>query len=373
IAKQTALSMSASPQKKRRLSTSPADDRRVNVNESLKKVKQDNPTGSGSSSSTTKSESISPKIPTLSTVQQGKTGVPTVRISAPTNTQHPLSQSSTSITMTSPSANIDKEKLSIPTAQTSTSAKGKANTSAQTQSTSSTQQSQCSINQESTQDLLVRLTKKEEEIQSLLGELQNLSQTLTPDFTFDQSFRKKFLDPAINLLFRTMKKELEDKNKIIESLQHELEGVKFTPNSITGKKLVTKLRALQDENEELGRQLRQGRVEQYEVEIALQRKMIYELKQSLEESDNQLISMDNEMERLQDLVFRLRAKVKLYEDKFGPLDNPPADISKSDVVNEDTESTKVEQKEKNGKGGLRKLFEPTTELIILEKDLEFSI
>ncbi|CAG8631497.1 15644_t:CDS:2 [Cetraspora pellucida] len=205
-------------------------DRRVNVNESFKKVKQDNPTGSGSSSSTTKSESISLKITTSFPVQQGKTGVPTVYISAPTNTQHPLSQSSTSITMTSPSANIDKEKLLIPTTQ-------------------------YSINQESTQDLLVRLTKKEE-IQSLL-----------------------------------------DKNKTIESLQHELEGVK----------------TLQDENEELGRQLRQGRVEQYEVEITLQRKMIYELKQGLEESDNQLISMDNEMERLQKLVFRLRAKAKLYE------------------------------------------------------------
>ncbi|CAG8577306.1 5603_t:CDS:2, partial [Racocetra persica] len=342
---------SASPQKKRRLSTSPADDRRVNVNESLKKVKQDNPTGTGSSSSIAKSESISPKIPTSSPAQQGKTNVPTVRISAPINTQHPLSQSSTSTSATSPSANIDKEKLSIPTAQTSTSTKGKANTSAQTQSiSSSTQQSQqsqqiqCSINQESTQDLLIRLTKKEEEIQNLLGELQNLSQTLTPDFTFDQSFRKKFLDPAINLLFRNMKKELEDKDKTIESLQHELEGVKFTPNSITGKKLVSKLRALQDENEELGRQLRQGRVEQYEVEIALQRKMIYELKQGLEESDNQLISMDNEMERLQDLVFKLRAKVKLYEDKFGPLDTSPADVSKPDVVNEKAESTKVEQK-----------------------------
>ncbi|RIB19505.1 hypothetical protein C2G38_1259061 [Gigaspora rosea] len=200
------------------------------------------------------------------------------------------------------------------------------------------------VNQESTQDLLVKLSKKEEEIQNLLGELQNLSQTLTPDFTFDQSFRKKFLDPAINLLFRTMKKELEDKDKTIESLQHELESVKFTPNSITGKKLVAKLRALQEENEELGRQLRQGRVEQYEVEIALQRKMIYELKQGLEESDNQLISMDNEMERLQDLVFRLRAKVKLYEDKYGPLNNSPVDITKLEVVNEEAESTKVDQK-----------------------------
>ncbi|CAG8829153.1 26852_t:CDS:2, partial [Dentiscutata erythropus] len=107
-------------------------------------------------------------------------------------------------TSTLATSNIDKEKLTVPTAQTSTSTKGKANNSAQTQSTLSlTQQSHqapYSIN-ESTQDLLVKLTKKEEEIQSLLGELQNLSQTLTPDFSFDQSFRKKFLDPAINVLF----------------------------------------------------------------------------------------------------------------------------------------------------------------------------
>ncbi|CAG8586602.1 13052_t:CDS:2 [Cetraspora pellucida] len=72
------------------LSTLPAA---VNVNESLKKVKQNNPTGSGSSSSTTKSESISPKILTSSPIQQSKTGVPTVCISAPIThnikVQHP--------------------------------------------------------------------------------------------------------------------------------------------------------------------------------------------------------------------------------------------------------------------------------------------
>lgn len=62
------------------------------------------------------------------------------------------------------------------------------------------------------------------------GELQTLSQTLTPEFSYDLSLRKKFLDPATNILFRTMKKELEDKDKFIESLQRELEGVGFTPN-----------------------------------------------------------------------------------------------------------------------------------------------
>ncbi|CAG8797806.1 22980_t:CDS:2, partial [Dentiscutata erythropus] len=46
------MSASASPQKKRRLSTSPVDDRRVNVNESPKKAKQDNFTGPGGPSNT---------------------------------------------------------------------------------------------------------------------------------------------------------------------------------------------------------------------------------------------------------------------------------------------------------------------------------
>ncbi|CAJ0627174.1 15461_t:CDS:2 [Entrophospora sp. SA101] len=124
----------------------------------------------------------------------------------------------------------------------------------------------------SQQDLLIKLVKKEEEVQNLLGELQTLSQTLAPEFSYEPAYRKKFLDPAINALFRTMKMELEEKDKTIENLKRELDGVGFTPNSITGKKLVEKLRTLQNENEELGRQLRQGRVEQYEVEIALQRK-----------------------------------------------------------------------------------------------------
>lgn len=38
------------------------------------------------------------------------------------------------------------------------------------------------------------------------------------------------------------------------------------------------------------------------------------------ESDNQLISLDAEMERLQNLLFQMRAKVKSYEEKYGPLE-----------------------------------------------------
>ncbi|CAG8540076.1 13107_t:CDS:2 [Ambispora gerdemannii] len=174
------------------------------------------------------------------------------------------------------------------------------------------------------------------------GELQTLSQTLTPDFTFDPALRKKFLDPAINALFRTMKKELEEKEKMIEDLRNELDGIGFTPNSITGKKLVAKLRALQHENEELGRQLRQGRVEQYEVEIAMQRKVIDELKAGLEESDSQLLLMDEENERLQDISPDGDAEEKSGGNKSMSND----DVDMDDNENRELQSNNEENTEK---------------------------
>ena len=50
--------------------------------------------------------------------------------------------------------------------------------------------------------------------------------------------------------------------------------------SVTGKKLMAKCRTLIQENQELGRQLSQGRVAQLEAELALQKKYSDELKGS---------------------------------------------------------------------------------------------
>ncbi|CAG8504625.1 2742_t:CDS:2 [Diversispora eburnea] len=254
----------SAPLKKRRISTSPFDERRVSINEPLKKIKQENinnnvsPGGNNNNNNNLKSEPFSPK---MSQQQQ---------------------QSKASGSGSSP----------FTTRQIGNTGSNITHSSGQTINTTSN---------------------------ILPGELQNLSQTLTPDFTFDQSLRKKFLDPAINALFRTMKKELEDKDKMIENLQSELDGVKFTTNSITGQKLVAKLKALQEENEELGRQLRQGRVEQYEVEIAMQRKLINELKHGVEEYESKIITFDSEIEHLQDLIFQIQSKLKQYQNKYGPL------------------------------------------------------
>ena len=61
--------------------------------------------------------------------------------------------------------------------------------------------------------------------------------------------------------------------------------------SVTGKKLMAKCRSLMQENQELGKQISQGRVAQLEAEISLQRKFNEEIKASQDGGccDNHLI------------------------------------------------------------------------------------
>lgn len=58
------------------------------------------------------------------------------------------------------------------------------------------------------------------------------------------------------------------------------------PYSQTGKKLMAKCRMLIQENQELGRQLSQGRIAQLEAELALQKKYSEELKSSQDGEDH---------------------------------------------------------------------------------------
>ena len=57
---------------------------------------------------------------------------------------------------------------------------------------------------------------------------------------------------------------------------------------MTGKKLMGKCRMLIQENQELGKQLSQGRIAQLEAELALQKKYSDELKESQDGKSSQL-------------------------------------------------------------------------------------
>ena len=52
------------------------------------------------------------------------------------------------------------------------------------------------------------------------------------------------LDPAVNFLYQKMKNELKETKEKFESAQSELAAWKFTPDSQTGKKLMSRCRTL---------------------------------------------------------------------------------------------------------------------------------
>lgn len=175
--------------------------------------------------------------------------------------------------------------------------------------------------------LVMRLATKEQEMQDLLTQIHDLKQAQNPSSI---QLRSTLLDPAVNLLFQRMKTDLDSEKEKLEQAQNDLNAWKFTPDSVTGKKLMAKCRMLIQENQELGSKLSQGRVAQLEAELALQKKYSDELKGSQDELNDFVIQLDEEVEGMQSTILTLQHQlkdckqllsqsqenVKTYEDKL---------------------------------------------------------
>ncbi|XP_063079435.1 pre-mRNA-splicing regulator WTAP [Engraulis encrasicolus] len=155
--------------------------------------------------------------------------------------------------------------------------------------------------------LVMRLATKEQEMQECTTQIQYLKQVQQPSAA---QLRSSMVDPAINLIFLKMKAELEQTKDKLEQAQNELSAWKFTPDSQTGKKLMSKCRMLIQENQELGRQLSQGRIAQLEAELALQKKYSEELKSSQDELNDFIIQLDEEVEGMQSTILTLQQQLK---------------------------------------------------------------
>ncbi|XP_004453020.2 pre-mRNA-splicing regulator WTAP-like [Dasypus novemcinctus] len=155
--------------------------------------------------------------------------------------------------------------------------------------------------------LVMRLATKEQEMQECTTQIQYLKQVQQPSVV---QVKSTMVDPAINLFFLKMKGELEQTKDKLEQAQNELSAWKFTPDSQTGKKLMAKCRMLTQENQELGRQLSQGRIAQLEAELALQKKYSEELKSSQDELNDFIIQLDKEVEGMQSTILVLQQQLK---------------------------------------------------------------
>uniref|UniRef100_A0A1E1X5X5 Putative splicing regulator n=1 Tax=Amblyomma aureolatum TaxID=187763 RepID=A0A1E1X5X5_9ACAR len=169
--------------------------------------------------------------------------------------------------------------------------------------------------------LVMRLTTKEQEMQECAHQIQELkgggAAAATGGWT--RQLRAALLDPAVNLLFERMRREVDSMRSRLQETQNELSAWKFTPDSNTGKRLMAKCRLLYQENEELGKMISSGRMAKLEGDLALQRNFSEEMKKSQTEQDEFLLELDEEVEGMQSTIYLLQQQLREAKEQLGRL------------------------------------------------------
>ncbi|XP_029389043.1 pre-mRNA-splicing regulator WTAP [Mus pahari] len=178
--------------------------------------------------------------------------------------------------------------------------------------------------------LVMRLATKEQEMQECTTQIQYLKQVQQPSVA---QLRSTMVDPAINLF-----KEL--------CLHFVMMGSFLC--SQTGKKLMAKCRMLIQENQELGRQLSQGRIAQLEAELALQKKYSEELKSSQDELNDFIIQLDEEVEGMQSTILVLQQQLKETRQQLAQYQQQQSQAS-APSTSRTTSSEPVDQAEATSK------------------------
>lgn len=135
----------------------------------------------------------------------------------------------------------------------------------------------------------------------------------------NSSLRSALLDPAVNSLVQLLRTELESTRKRLEETQNELSAWKFTPDSNTGKRLMAKCHLLYQENEELGKITSSGRIALLEGDLALQKSLSEEVRQSQLELDSFLADLDEDVEGMQSTILFLQQELRKAKDTISVL------------------------------------------------------
>lgn len=193
--------------------------------------------------------------------------------------------------------------------------------------------------------LVMRLATKEQELQQYAAQMAHIKKS--QEDVAAKSLREALLDPAVNLLFDKMIDELKETKNKLEQAQSELSAWKFTPDSQTGKKLMSRCRTLIAENQELGKQLSQGKVAQLEAELALQKKYSEDLKQSQEELNEFVIQLDEEVEGMQSTIQLLQQQLndaRKEAERYKKLAQDVRPDDKTRTTDGDTDSIEMDVK-----------------------------
>lgn len=181
-------------------------------------------------------------------------------------------------------------------------------------------------------NVCMKLTLRDRKLAQLQDKLDQVVHNQLPT---TYQLETTLIDPALNLMFEKMRKEVEAAKSKVEEMQNELSAWKFTPDSTTGKRLMAKCRLLHNENEELGKEMSTGWVAQLTGNLALQKKFSEEMKKSQTEMDEFLLELEEEVEGMQNTIYYLQQQLKEAKEEK-KLPPPTADNSTESVSAQET-------------------------------------
>lgn len=154
---------------------------------------------------------------------------------------------------------------------------------------------------------IVTIAKREQDISDLKSAIRDLRSQLKPP---SMQARRLLLDPAIHEEFTRLKSLVEEKDKKVKELQDNIAAVNFTPQSKMGKMLMAKCRTLQEENEEIGNQAKEGKIHELSMKLALQKSQNLELKNHFEGLSKHMEGLTNDVEKSNEMVVILEEKLE---------------------------------------------------------------
>lgn len=192
--------------------------------------------------------------------------------------------------------------------------------------------------------LVCRLAMKEQELQELSNQIAELKAAQVPPLS---SLKNALLDPAVNILIQNLKKELEASKKKMQETQEELSAWKFTPDSVTGKRLMAKCRQLLQENEDLGKMISSGRLAKLEGELAMQKALCEEMKKNQVEMDDFVQELDEDVEGMQSTIYFLQQQLKEAKDTIASMEAAKKDSSNDNDGPSESKKAKLEEESVN--------------------------
>eukprot|EP00798_Chlamydomonas_sp_ICE-L_P017957 gene17957-24361_t len=162
--------------------------------------------------------------------------------------------------------------------------------------------------------LNIQLAERNLEVVELRRDLSNAWAAADPNVV---QLKQLLLDPALNKEFSRLKSELEATQAELKNTQEELAATSFTQESKVGRQLMAKCRSLADENEDMGRELAEGKAHMLETQLAMAKDFASEVQAGFLELQDHCKLLDDESEELQHEVFVLRRQIRPREGDMG--------------------------------------------------------